>query len=75
MQDFVVNTQFGKTVWELYSCNKIDHEFCIQFIVLDRILFNHITVTTRNSHRARDNRRDVPISTHYPECRSKPRKA
>ncbi|EOY26360.1 Uncharacterized protein TCM_027864 [Theobroma cacao] len=31
-----------------------------------------ILVTTRNSHRARDNRRNVPISTYYPECRSKP---
>lgn len=32
-------------------------------------------VTTRNSHRARGNRRDVPMGTHYPECRSEPRKA
>ncbi|EOY13736.1 Uncharacterized protein TCM_032381 [Theobroma cacao] len=32
-------------------------------------------VTTRNSHRARDNRREVPIGTHYPECRSEPYKA
>ncbi|EOX94662.1 Uncharacterized protein TCM_004281 [Theobroma cacao] len=32
-------------------------------------------VTTRNSHRARDNRRDVSIDIHYPECQPKPRKA
>ncbi|WRX16202.1 Reverse transcriptase domain - like 10 [Theobroma cacao] len=32
-------------------------------------------VTTRNLPQAHDNRRDVPIDTHYPECQPEPRKA
>ncbi|EOY14073.1 Retrotransposon, Ty3-gypsy subclass-like protein [Theobroma cacao] len=38
-------------------------------------LLDSVTVTTQNLPWAHDNRRDVPIDTHYSECKSEPRKA
>ncbi|EOY25983.1 Uncharacterized protein TCM_027361 [Theobroma cacao] len=50
------------------NANDIPHEYGIQHS-------NNLQHNTRYSPRARDNRRNVPIDTHYPECQPEPRKA
>ncbi|EOY19564.1 Uncharacterized protein TCM_044707 [Theobroma cacao] len=85
--DFVVEDQKqsmiakGRKRGQLYALNDTSQEVlsAIRKVLSNDTqyhkLYKRHLVTTRNSHRARDNRRDVAIDTNYPECRSKPRKA
>ncbi|EOY05057.1 Wall associated kinase-like 6 [Theobroma cacao] len=52
-----------------------EQRLCSSMVIIGNMMnvsCNALLVTTRNSHRARDNCRDVPISTHYPNADRNP---